>query len=434
MKKRTIAGLAALLLINVSGVRGQESRGQDRITELERKLDVITQELEKLKLGEAAEPVAEAPRGQAPAATKVYRAKERRLSIGGYGEMSIQDFSKRNQTGAVAGKSDEADLLRAVLYFGYKYNDWILFNSEVEFEHASTGKGRGEVSVEMAYLDFKLNDQVGLRGGLLLVPMGLINEVHEPTTFHGVIRPSVERYIFPSTWREGGGGFVVDSGPVSFRSFVLGGLQAIKDSTPGLTGVQGSDILRNARSSGAKTLAEDPAWVSRLDVTPFPGTIAGGSFYIGEADQGKVVHSVPVTIWELHARSEYKGLELRGLYVAGRIGNADTVNAANGLTNAAKTSAPRRFFGGYAEGAVNVLTWTETSHYFAPFFRYERYDTQAETPESFAKNPANSRVEYTAGATYKPIPQIAVKWDYQWMLNQARTGVNQMNLGLSYIF
>ncbi len=430
MKKIKASVLTALILGTSLGARAQDAR----IGELERKLDVLSQELEKLKLGSAAEPEAEAPAGQAPAATKVYRAKERRVSIGGYGEMTIQDFSKRNQKGGIGGKADEADLLRAVLYFGYKYNDWILFNSELEFEHASTGKGRGEVSVEQAYMDFKLNDSGGLRGGLLLVPMGFMNEIHEPTTFHGVIRPSVERNILPSTWREGGGGFFIDTGEVAFRSYAIAGLQAIKDATPGLTGVRGSDILRNARSSGAKTLAEDPAWVSRLDLAPVPGFSAGGSFYIGEADQGKVVHSVPVTIWELHSKAEYKGLELRGLYAAGRIGNADTVNSANGLTNAAKTSAPRRFFGGYAEGAFNVLGLFETSHYFAPFFRYERYDTQAETPESFAKDPANSRVEYTFGGTYKPIPQIAVKWDYQWMLNQARTGVNQMNLGLGYIF
>ncbi len=70
----------------------------------------------------------------------------------------------------------------------------------------------------------------------------------------------------------------------------------------------------------------------------------------------------------------------------------------------------------------------------SPFVRYERYDTQADTPSAFAKNPANSRVEYVTGLTYKPIPQVSVKADHMWARNQARTGVNQWNLGLAYIF
>ena len=109
---------------------------------------------------------------------------------------------------------DEADFLRAVLYAGYKYNDWILFNSEIEFEHATTktsnGTARGEVSVELAYLDFAISQPLGARAGMLLMPVGLTNEWHEPTTFHGVRRPSVEQSVIPTTWRENGVGVFGD--------------------------------------------------------------------------------------------------------------------------------------------------------------------------------------------------------------------------------
>ncbi|TPW17073.1 MAG: hypothetical protein FD126_3733, partial [Elusimicrobia bacterium] len=149
-----------------------------KLSELERKIDVLTREVERLKLGGAAEPEAagEVP-GQAPAATKVYRAGEKRVSLGGYGELSLQDFGKKRQDGATANKKDEFDFIRAVLYAGYKFNDWLLFNSELEFEHATTKVGnavagaspaRGEVSVEQAFLDFTpWGPWLGVRAGLM---------------------------------------------------------------------------------------------------------------------------------------------------------------------------------------------------------------------------------------------------------------------------
>ncbi len=433
MKPRIAALLSLFVaLAPVAPVAAEES---PKLTELERKVDILTQEIEKLKLGEAAEPVAEIPAsGAAPAASKVYRARPNKVSIGGYGEMTYQNFSKRKQNADPAGVRDEADFLRAVVYVGYKFNDWILFNSELEFEHGSTGKTRGEVSVEQAYVDFHLRDEIGIRAGTLLVPMGLQNEFHEPTTFHGVRRTGVEQNIIPSTWRENGAGVYGDLGTVSYRSYLVSGLQATTNT--GVTGFSSASGLRNGRSSGAKSYAEDLASVTRVDYKPVPGVLFGGSFYVGQADQSLIVNSVPVTLWEGHLKAEYRGAQLRALYAEGRIGNADMVNIAQGFTNAAMTSIGSELFGGYVEGAYDVLAAVKNArgHSLSPFVRYERYDTQAKTPAAFAKNPANSRVEYTLGVTYKPIPQVAVKADHQWLRNQARTGVNQWNLGLAYIF
>lgn len=434
MNRIVALGLVLSLLAPAAAQEPPPAPPLDRLSELERKIDILSQEIERLKLGAAAEPAADRKeKGFAPAATKVYRAAPNKVSIGGYGEMTYQNFSKRRQDAGAAAARDEADFLRLVLYAGYKFNEWILFNSELEFEHASTGKGRGEVSVEQAYLDFKLADPLGIRAGLLLVPMGLTNEIHEPSVFHGVKRPSVETNILPTTWRENGVGIFGEHGPVSYRSYILAGLQAVTNT--GVTGFSGASGLRNGRSSGAKSLAEDLAWVGRVDVSPVEGVKAGGSLYVGEADQGLAVHAVPVTLWELHGQAEYRGAELKALYAEGRIGNADTVNALQGFTNAAQTSVGRRLFGGYVEAAYNAFSLCpKTRQYLAPFARYERYDTQAETPASFAKNAANSRVEYTLGLSYKPIPQVSVKADHQWIQNQARTGVNQFNLGLAYLF
>jgi len=434
--------IAVLLSLFVAFAPAAPVLAQDsaKLGELERKIDLLTQEVEKIKLGESSEaPAEKSVSGFAPASSKVYFAKPNKVSIGGYGEFAVTAPSKRRQNGDPSGQKKQADLLRVVLYTGYKFNDWILFNSEIEFEHGGSGEAaesRGEITIEQAYLDFKFHEKIGVRAGNVIVPLGLVNETHEPTAFHGVNRPNVERNIIPSTWHENGAGVFGEVGPVSFRSYILAGLNAKLSVGPSTDGFTGSSAIRGGRTSGSKTSIEDLAWASRVDVTPVSGLKAGAGLYIGQADQGDVTFSVPVTLWETHATAEYRGASLKALYAAGSIGNADSLNVAQTFTNAAKNSVASRFFGGYVETAFDVLTLVKNNkgQSLSPFFRYERYDTQAKTPGAFAKDPANSRVEYTLGATYKPIAQVAVKLDQQWKLNQARTGVNQWNLGLAYIF
>ncbi|MDD2863110.1 MAG: hypothetical protein PHC99_00100 [Methylococcales bacterium] len=183
---------------------------------LERKTDVLSQEVEKLRTNLAIpeEPKYKSMYGLGPAASKVY-SMGKGLSIGGYGEAMYTNYVN-NRHDAQTNK-DSADLERAVIYLGYKFNDWIILNNEIEFEHASTGEGseeKGEVSVEFSQLDFMLNQKYNVRAGLMLMPMGFINEMHEPTTYHGNRRPDTERYIIPSTWREMGAGVFGEILPV----------------------------------------------------------------------------------------------------------------------------------------------------------------------------------------------------------------------------
>jgi hypothetical protein len=401
---------------------------------------VLTTEIEKIMLGEAAEPQAEksAP-GFGPASSKVYFARPSKVSIGGYGEFVATNPSKRAQNGDPSSLKRRADLQRAVFYFGYKFSDRILFNSELEFEHGGSGEAaesRGEITVEQAYIDFRLHERLGVRAGNVIVPLGLVNEDHEPTAFHGVNRPAVEQAIIPSTWHENGVGVFGDVGMLSFRSYALAGLHARAGGGPSTDGFTGATAIRGGRTGGSRTSIEDLAWAARVDLAPVPGVKAGAALYLGEADQGDATFSVPVTLWETHGCAEWRGASVKALYAAGTIGNADALSAAQGFTSAARNGVGRHFFGGYAEVSFDVLTLLENSRgqSVSPFFRYERLDTQAKTPDALAKNPANSRVEYTLGVTYKPISRVVVKLDEQWKRNQARTGVNQWNLGLGYIF
>jgi hypothetical protein len=131
--------------------------------------------------------------GLGPAASEVYRVN-RGLSIGRYGEWYYTNYSQ--------GVKSTFDDPRAVIYVGYKFNDWILMNSEFDFEYGSLGEGseqKGEDSNEFAYLDFLLNPKSNVRTGVLLVPMGFMNEIHEGETFHGNRIPTVKQVIIPTT-------------------------------------------------------------------------------------------------------------------------------------------------------------------------------------------------------------------------------------------
>ena len=437
--KRPIAALvsAALVLSAAPPVRADDA-DKAQLSELGRKVDALTQEIEKLKLGEAAEtPAAPAQPGFGPSASKVYAARPEKLSIGGYGEFVFLAPSSRAQNGDPSGLKRRADLQRGVFYFGYKFNDWLLYNSEVEFEHASSGTGsetRGEVELEQSYVEARPWKEFGARVGHVIVPLGLVNEGHEPTAFNGVNRPSVETFIIPSTWHENAVGVFGDVGPVSYRTYAMASLSAVASADPSAAGFASDSGIREGSTEGTNSPAGDIAWASRVDATPFEGTSVSAGLYLDRADHGSARSSFPVTLWETHAQTQWRGASLKALYAEGRIGNVDQLNAAQGY--AGNQSVGSRIFGGYAECAFDVLTLMPDAkgQSLSLFFRYERYDTQWKVPAGYFKDPANSHVEYTLGVTYKPIAKVVVKLDQQWKLNQARTGVNQWNFGVGYIF
>lgn len=390
-----------------------EGTGDDRtpeITELERRLDLIAAEIERLKIGEAARisgSADESEHGLGPAASKIYRA-ERGISIGGYGELLYQSPEE--------GEA-EFDLLRAVLYFGYKFDDRWLFNSEIEYEHAGE-----EVGVEFAYLDYLWRPQANVRAGLLLVPMGFINELHEPTTFLGANRPISERIIIPATWRENGFGLFGEAGPLSYRTYVVAGLDASGFTAGG---------LRGGRQEGIESSAEDLAWVGRLDYSGLPGLLVGGSAYVGDSGQGSDL-GVGTQILEGHLEWKWRGLELRALAVQAELDDVAELNDELGLSG--NQSVGERLTGQYLQVGYDVLAGRGGDQAFIPFGRWETYNTQDEVPRGFSADPANDVEVLTLGFSYKPIDQIVVKVDHQSFDNEAGTGKDQFNVLLGWIF
>jgi uncharacterized small protein (DUF1192 family) len=391
--------------------------------ELEKRIEALSREIERLRLGAAASPEAtESVHGFGPAASKVYRARPG-VSIGGYGEALYVDPSGRQDDGTPSGGTATADLLRAVLYFGYKFNDRFLFNSEIEYEHALAGEGlNGEVAVEFAYVDYKAGPRLGARGGLLLVPVGFINELHEPPIFFGAQRPEVERFIIPTTWRELGLGVYGDAGPVSWKAYLVTGLSA--------AGFSAANGIRGGRQQGSEAVAEDFALTARADWTPTPGLLLGVSGFAGDSAQDSAgVDRARVVQWDAHAEWNWKGVHLRGLFVRTRLDDAAEVGAATGEAVGSQMN------GYYGEVAYNVLTLkNSTQQEVSPFFRYEAYDTQASMPSGTPADPGNDRSVRAWGVRYRPIPNIAIKADFLDRGDSADTAVDGFQLALGWMF
>ena len=405
---------------------GGASAETDRVNELERRLEVLAAEIEKLKIGEAAAAADQSTNGLGPAASKVYRT-ERGLSIGGYGEVIYQQVDGKVKTGE--GEEEEGqggkhfDLRRAVLYFGYKWSDRILFNSEVEYEHA--GK---EVSVEFGYLDFLWRPQLNFRAGLLLMPVGFLNELHEPTVFLGANRPDVEQRILPTTWAEGGFGLFGAAGPFTYRSYIVNGLNAA-----GFT----DDGLRGGRQGGSEAKAEDLAWVGRLDYTGLPGLLAGGSVYTGKAAQGLETAAgrklgVGITIAEGHLEWRWRGLEFRALGARAELRDVAALNAALDLEG--DQSIGEKLTGYYLQLGYDLLAGRGAGNALIPYARWESLNTQDAVPAGFSANPDTDIETLTLGIAYKPIEQLVLKADYQNVDNKAGTGADRFNMLLGYVF
>jgi hypothetical protein len=401
---------------------------------------VLTEELERTRTEVTVPelPDLKSQYGMGPAASKIY-GLTRGLSIGGYGEGNY-----RNIVDDAGGAKNRADWLRMVLYAGYKFSDRILFNTEIEFEHATTeetiSSEGGSVSVEFAALDFFWRDEANLRAGLVLVPMGFLNEVHEPPFFFGVNRPEVERRIIPTTWREtGAGAFGTFLGEnLRYKVYAITSLNA--------AGYQPSG-LRDARQQGDRALAEDWAFVGRLDYTPLPGLLVGGSLFLGDAGQDQTLTgdmgtaSLPDTftiLWDLHAEYEWRGLSLRSLFTMAHIDQAGALSSALltvGNLDPGEAIASQ-MLGVYGEVAYDVLRvlYPETDMELEPFFRVEWLNTQMDMPVGFSPDKSQRLMVYTAGFSFKPIPNVVIKADYRNQDPEAGQAPDEFNLGVGFAF
>ena len=404
----------------------QAGQSPQEIAELRRRLDVLAAEVERLRSGEPEQvEISEEERralGLAPSAARTYRRATEGISFAGYGEMLVENFAGENESGAGGAPTTRFDFLRAVLYTGYRFNDRFLFNSELEVEHGN------EIFVEFAYVDYRANDNLTLRGGLLLIPLGLVNEFHEPNVYFGARRPETEQRIIPSTWRENGGGILGSAGPVNFRAYVTNGFNGMNYTAAG---------LRGGRQRGIQARAANLAFSGRLDVTPIPGVFAGAGIYTGGSGQEQVVFNgtaldMNTTVAEVHGQAQIRGFDVRALFAHATVDDAGAASRA--LGRAATASIAEAMQGGYVQVGYNVLSQFGGEVAVTPYARYERVDTQHRVADGFTRALAQDGEFTTLGIDVKPIPNVVLKTEYQWLTNAAETGRNQFNFNLGYSF
>jgi hypothetical protein len=338
------------------------------------------------------------------------------VTVGGYGEITY------NQPEADNGY---LDVQRLVLLFGYKFNDKVQFVTEVELEHVE------EVFVEQAFLQYSLNDNVNLRGGLMLIPMGIVNEYHEPTTFNGVERPSIDGSIVPTTWREIGVGVSgrFNEASLRYQAYIFNGFSSVN----GTKTLGGSNGLRNGRQKGIRSTVDSPNFAAKLDYYGLPGLRLGLSGYFGRTQAEDEVEdidgtSVGISMLGLDARYAYKRFTARGQFIHASISDTEDYN---NLYTADLGSALQGY---YLEAAYNLLPLTKEQQLFA-FARYEDYDTHASVDGDLLRNDSYNRNEWTFGLSYKIAPGAVVKADYQIKDNASNLDVpNQLNIGLGVWF
>jgi len=346
-------------------------------------------------------------------------------TIGGYGEVHYTNRSGRNTPA-------EINLRRFVVYLAHTFNERVSFRSEVEIEDAKVegGSAGGEVALEQVVLDYRLSNRITLRSGLLLAPVGIINETHEPPTFNGVDRPAFDHDVIPTTWRELGIG-IIGTLPLGeglgYRVYLVNGLRA--------DGFSGAEGIRGGRQEGREATLANPSLTGRLEWVR-PGLRVGGSFWYGGTTAGDTLlgtasFDAPLTVLSADARYDLKGLSLRGVITTASVGDAQQINALYG------SDVGSRIAGAYVEGAYNLLyvLAPKSTQRLNGFARYEQYDTHASVPTGTARNEEFARRITTFGLVYKPTWNTAFKGDYEIRRTGAGTAESEtLRFGMGYQF
>lgn len=337
----------------------------------------------------------------------------------GYGDVHYN----HPETGTLdVRKPAQADFHRLVLGLDHEFDEGIGFSMEIDFEHAAT-----EIELEYAFLHFDLTPDLTLRAGALLMPVGPLNEFHEPTLYYSVERPYVQRSLIPTTWQEVGLGVVGRAldGKLAYRAYVVNGLDASKFNT--------ADGIRKGRGDGgAEAPAEDIAGVIRLEYPALPELTLGASVYGGGVDQRTAgLKDRPyLAIYEADALLTLWDFEVRGVFVTERLSQADDVSAAVGETIGGTMQ------GGYVEIAHHLLRLAapDSSHDLVGFARYEGFDTSHDAPRGFKADPAADRQVLTCGLAYYPIRNIVIKADYERWHDGSGDRLGRWNLGLAFVY
>lgn len=340
--------------------------------------------------------------------------------------------------GDIVKRNGKLDVHRLVMFMGYKFNDRTHFVSEIEFEHVK------ELYVEQAFLSYRIDEKLNFRAGLILIPMGIVNEYHEPPTYNGVERPNLDSKIVPTTWRELGAGFSgkFDDLSLKYQLYILNGFNGYDGSGK----FRGTDGFRNGRQKGANSFMSSPNLSTKIDYYGILGLKLGLAVYYGKSQSSlydglamddvnavKTADSsiVGITMLGFDARYQNKGFEARAQYILAYASNTGQYNTFTG------NDLGSQMTGYYVEAGYDVLRFFKTAgSELMVFARYENYYTHADVEEGTIKNDAYNRTDVTIGLGFKVADGAVFKADYQLFKNAdtSTDNTNQFNLGVGIWF
>ena len=326
-----------------------------------------------------------------------------KTTIGGYGEVHYNNLSGKGG----ASDKDEIDFHRFVLFFGHEFTDSIRFFSELELEYNLSGDGKdGQVQLEQAYIDFDLNDNHTARAGSFILPVGIINETHEPPTFYGTERNPIERNIIPATWWAAGAGAHGELGAgFSYDAYIHSGLN-----------VDNGFSIRSGRQKVSKAKANDPAATARIKYTGIPGLeLAVSAQHQQNMGQGLVAGLESGNLIETHAIWSTGPFTVKALYAAWDIDGS-----------AVEAAGADKQKGFYLEPSYRL------SEKFGVFARFNQWDNKAGSNSGSAKD--SEKEQWDLGVNYWPHEDVVIKADYQYQNNDDGKDQNGLNIGVGYQF
>ncbi|WP_339864723.1 porin [Paremcibacter congregatus] len=415
--KTTASALAITFAFSATGALAQNmpskeemwqmiQQQQEQIKKLEAIVGVTTQKVEEtaVKVAETEKKVEATGAALDNVAVTASAGSTSATTIGGYTELHYN-----------GGDADQIDLHRFVLFLGHEFNDNIRFFSELEVEHSIAGEGQvGAVELEQAFVEMDLNENTRVSVGQLLIPVGILNETHEPPTFYGVERNNVEKNIVPATWWEAG---VKLSGNLT-ESFSY---DLVMHSGLDTTGA--GYKIRSGRQKVGNAPWKNTAFTARASWQAMPGVKFAGTFQYQDdiTQSGGLDQSASATLFEAHANveravSDNGTFGLRALYAQWNI-NADQADLLGRDTQR----------GWYIEPSYKITLDDQNAVGF--FARYSVWDNEAGDSIDSAYKQTNF------GVNYWPHKNVVLKMDYQIdnFASESKED-NRLNLGVGLYF
>ena len=403
-----------------------ETQLLNKLEQLAGELEKVKAELKQMKAKQDAAPVPVSAPAATPVAASSGAGMGPNTQLTAYGEINYTRPRRDSST-------TETNVTRFVTGFQHRFNEKTKVVAELEVENAVTSAtDSGEVAVEQVFVEHRLTDTFGARAGLFLIPLGLINQNHEPHTFYGVNRPSVETSIIPSTLREAGVQiFGEHDNGISWSAGISTGYDLSKWDPLEGEGVESP--LRTLHQEGQLARSKDLSFFGALDWRGIPGLRVGAGFTTGKAGHGTKDFLAPnarITLADIHAKWTPGAWDFAAVYARGTISGAGALNAS---FSGAPYLVPKSFDGVYAQAAYKFALGGD--YKLSPFMRFERINTGKSFDGVVAGQNVNAydtESIWTTGLNFNIAPTVVLKADYQKY--KIVKDSDRINLGLGFSF